>query len=98
MITLYNNVSQRNKTMPTVFLSARIPDQLHDQLETLVSRTGVIKTSIVTKAIAACLGIEARRKAAGDRRTQQLKLRVEKLEKEVQELRKMVTNLCEKIG
>lgn len=78
--------------MPNVFLSGRIPAELHQQIEEFLARTGETKTEMLTRAVATYIGTEPPPlKATGDRR-------LENLEQEVAELKGAVKSLYEKFA
>jgi len=77
--------------MPNALLSGRIAPELNRKLEEWAASTGETKTAIVSKALAAYLGIEPPLKATGDRR-------IENLELEVAELKGVVNSLYEKFA
>jgi len=78
--------------MANLFLSGRIPAELHQQINEFLARTGETKTEMLARAVAAYIGAEVPPpKIAGDRR-------VDLLEQEVAELKGAVKSLYEKFA
>jgi hypothetical protein len=83
--------------MPNAFLSGRIAPELNRKLEELAASTGETKTAIVSKALAAYLGIEVPLKATGDQKTENLELEVAELKGAVKSLYEKFATLTSKI-
>lgn len=78
--------------MGNPFLSGRISPELHKEVEEYLARSGESKTQMLSKAVAAYIGVEIPHlKVTGDQR-------IENLEQEVANLKDAITSLSEKFA